>query len=66
MKMIDLDQHLSPEQAAKVIGASPDTVRRYCNRGIIKAVKAGSALLISLAECERFRDQRRGRGRPAS
>jgi excisionase family DNA binding protein len=65
-KMIDLDTHLSPEQAAKVIGASPDTIRRYCNRGVIKAIKAGSALLIPIEECERFKTQRRGKGRPAN
>jgi excisionase family DNA binding protein len=50
--------------AARALNLKPDTVRRYCNRGMLKAQRIGWTLLISQAELDRFKRERKPRGRP--
>jgi excisionase family DNA binding protein len=52
------------EQAAKKLKMKADTVRRYIHRGLITAGLLGDTYLISDAEIERFRTERRGPGNP--
>lgn len=52
------------EQAAKKLRMKPDTVRRYVHRGLIDAGIVGSVYLISEAELQRFRREKRAPGRP--
>lgn len=42
------------EEAAPIIGLSKHTVRAYVQRGLIKATRIGSRVLISVNEIERI------------
>jgi excisionase family DNA binding protein len=64
--LIDLDNYLTAEQAADMLEAKVDTIRKHCHRGVIKVIKAGKSILIPKEEVERFRKEKRGRGRPAN
>lgn len=52
------------EQAAAKLRMKPDTIRRYINRGLIQAGTLAGIWLISEAELDRFKANRRGRGNP--
>lgn len=54
------------EKAAKKLRMEPDTIRRYVHRGLIQAGLFGNQYMISEAELQRFRDNRRKPGRPKS
>lgn len=51
-------------QAAAMLGLKPKTVSRYIKRGLIKAERRGRDYWITESELERFKVERRGRGRP--
>ena len=51
-------------EASTVLGVQPKTVTRYIERGLLQAQKKGRDYLIEEDELERFRHERRGRGRP--
>lgn len=51
-------------EAAAELGVQPKTVSRYIKRGLIEAEKRGRDYFITAAELERFKAERRGRGRP--
>ena len=51
-------------EASAALGVKPKTVTRYIERGLIVAEKRGRDYLISAGEIERFKRERRGRGKP--
>ena len=51
-------------EASTVLGIQPKTVTRYIERGLLQAQKKGRDYLIEEGELERFKHERRGRGRP--
>lgn len=55
---------LTTSDAAALLGVQPKTVARYIKRGLINAEKRGRDYWINDAELERFKAERRGRGRP--
>jgi excisionase family DNA binding protein len=55
---------LTTSEAAAITGIPVETVRRYINRGIIRAYKRGRDWFISRPEIEQFQNSRRKRGRP--
>lgn len=55
---------LTTPQAAAELGVQPKTVSRYIKRGLIKAEKRGRDYFIAAVELERFKAERRERGRP--
>lgn len=52
------------EEAANYLGYSVHTIRQYINRELISASKFGPAVVIEKSECDRFRKEKRGPGRP--
>ena len=53
------------EQAADKLRMKPDTIRRYVHRGVIEhSGYIGNVLLISKAQLEAFRTNRKERGNP--
>ena len=65
-KMIDLENHLTVDEVADLLGLNSDAVRKHCQRNTIEVVRFGKAILISREEVERFRKEKRSRGRPSS
>ena len=57
--------HMTIREAAAALDLRPDTLRRYCSRGTIRARKLGWQLLIPPDEVVRYSRERRGPGRPA-
>ena len=55
---------MTTTEAAALLGVQPKTVSRYIKRGLIEAEKRGRDYWIAAAELERFKAERRGRGRP--
>jgi len=56
---------LSVTEAAHILGVSPALVRRYCQRGLLPAIKVGSAgWAIDEADLAAFATLPRKRGRP--
>ena len=51
-------------QAATELGIQPGSVKRLCQRGILKAERIGRDWLISRDEIERYKTERRTAGRP--
>ncbi|MCA9265532.1 MAG: helix-turn-helix domain-containing protein [Planctomycetales bacterium] len=64
MASIDIATCLTSRQAAKALNLSTDTVKTYCQRGLIAGVKAGNSWLIPKAEVERYKRDRQAPGRP--
>lgn len=66
MAMIDTDKMLETAEFAELLadGTAADTIRVYCTRGIIHGVLVGRTWYISQEEFERFRKERKPRGRP--
>lgn len=52
------------EQFADKLRMEADTVRRYVHRGLIQAGVFGNQYLIAESEMQRFKNNRRGVGRP--
>ncbi len=55
---------LTTPEAAALLGVQPKTISRYIKRGLIAAEKRGRDYFITQEEIERFKAERRGRGRP--
>lgn len=55
---------LTTHEAAARLALSHESVRRYINRGLLKAEKRGRDWFIDAAEVERFKRERRTAGRP--
>lgn len=68
MPLVVNDTFYGLDEAAKQLGLTLRTVRNHINTGLISAIKLGSingARVISGAEIERFKRERRPRGNPA-
>lgn len=56
---------LTTVQVAGLLNLSPNTIRRYTERGLIaRSEKVGSVNLYSRDEVERYKRERRRPGRP--
>lgn len=55
---------LTTEEAAAVLGLTPDTVRHYLHRGTLVGTKRGRDWFISEAEIARYQRDRKKAGRP--
>jgi excisionase family DNA binding protein len=65
LPQIDTSSMLTTADFAKLINSKADTVQKYCQRNIISgAVKAGHSWLIPRDQVEKFKKNRRTRGRP--
>lgn len=65
---IDTAKMMTTTQFAERLGdnTKPDTIRKYCSLGIIKAELIGRSWLISEAEYARYTKHRRPPGRPTN
>jgi len=52
---------VSPAQAARILGMSVDSVRRYLRLGTLGCVKTPLGRLVPAEEVARFRERREGR-----
>ena len=52
---------VSPAQAARILGISVDTVRRYLRLGTLGCVVTPIGRLVPVEEVARFREMREGR-----
>jgi excisionase family DNA binding protein len=59
------EDFLTTREAAAELGFAEDTVRRYINKGMIKAQMFGNSWAVSRTEIERYREEKRPRGRPS-
>lgn len=59
------DTFFTTREAADYLGFAPDTILRYIYRGLIRAAKHGRDYQITRAECDRYRREKRPRGRQA-
>lgn len=57
---------LTTREAANRLALTHETVRRYINRGLLRAEKRGRDWFIPLSEIERYTAIRRPAGRPAT
>jgi excisionase family DNA binding protein len=55
---------LTTKQAATELGIQPGSVKKLCQRGILKAERIGRDWLISRDEIERYKAERKPVGRP--
>lgn len=63
-KRAKIPGYFTCDQAAKFLRMKTDTLRRYVHRGVISAGLLGDVYLITQAELDRFKAERRGRGNP--
>ena len=59
-----VDTVYTTSEASDYLGLSRHTVRKYIERGLIKAKKMGSINLVTKKECDRYKNNRRRRGNP--
>lgn len=64
MAMKVVDTVYTTAEASNYLGLSEHTVRKYIERGLIKAKKMGSINLVTKKECDRYRKEKRPRGNP--
>lgn len=57
---------MTTDEAARLLGLQPATIKDYCARGILAAEKFGPMWNIPAAEVRRYQLERRSRGRPAA
>lgn len=55
---------LTTKQAATELGIQPGSVKKLCQRGILKAERIGRDWLIEAGEVERYKRESRKAGRP--
>jgi len=55
---------MTTTKAAEYLGLSPNTVFVYIQRGLIKATKIGPINVVTKAECDRYKRERKPRGNP--
>lgn len=64
MSKKDSEFPMTTREAANYLKLAENTVRQYINRGIIHAKKAGPIHLVTKAECDRYKKEKRPRGNP--
>ena len=55
---------MTTKQAATELGIQPSSVKKLCQRGILKAERIGRDWLIDRDEIERYKVERRTVGKP--
>ena len=58
-----LDALVPVASAAKLLGLQPATVYRYFRRGLLTPVRIGRTTMLTLAEIDRYRRDKRNPGR---
>lgn len=58
------EETMTTEQAAKYMGLSIDTVRKYIQRGLLETSRFGHVHVITKRECDRYLRERLPRGNP--
>lgn len=66
MATINTKDFLTSSEVGDVLGVAADTVKVYCNRGVLDAIKVGRQWLIPKAEVKRYQEERKGPGRPSA
>jgi excisionase family DNA binding protein len=61
---IETDDYLPTADVAAALGLGTDTVKIYCQKGILRAIKLGSQWLIEKSEIKRYKRDRKTVGRP--
>lgn len=65
MPQIDTTNMLTTADFAKLVNSKADIIQKYCQRKVIDGVvKAGHSWLIPREQVEKFKRNRRKRGRP--
>lgn len=64
MATFDTEAYLDTNQAAKALGLHPQSVKIYCQKGKLNAVKVGRSWMISKSEVLRYKEDRASPGRP--
>ena len=60
------EEFFTTKEAAIFLGVAEDTVRTYCKRELLfPDRKLGNLLLFTKTECERYKREKRGPGKPA-
>lgn len=71
VEQIETGDYLNCGTAAKALGLSADSIRRYCNNAkegktpSLQGIQIGREWLIHSAEVARYKKERQSRGRPA-
>lgn len=55
---------LTTKQAATELGIQPGSVKKLCQRGVLKAERIGRDWLVEQSEIERYKTERRRPGKP--
>lgn len=58
-----MEQIYTPEEAAKALKVTPNTVRKYCSNGTIKAAKLGRVYRITETDLRAFMEKQSRPGR---
>lgn len=61
---IETDDYLPTADVADALGLGTDTVKIYCQKGILQAIKIGSLWLVHKSEVKRYKRDRKNVGRP--
>lgn len=61
---IETDDYLPTSDVAEALGLGTDTVKIYCQKGILKGIKIGSQWLVDKTEIKRYKRDRKTVGRP--
>ena len=61
---ITLDDLLSVEQAAEILGIRPGTVYKYFGRELLEKTRVGPSVWVHRDEVDRYLQERREPGRP--
>ena len=60
---IDTETHITTAEFAELAGiSSADTVKKYCQRGLIKAINRFNRWMIPLSEVDKFKKSERKPG----
>lgn len=68
MANIETNDMLTTAEAAELLGDGtlPITLQKHCQRKVIQAIKLGHSWLIPRESLQKFKESRRGPGRPPS
>jgi excisionase family DNA binding protein len=61
-----IDDDAPTADAAEILGLTTETVKKYCQRGVLSARKFGSSWMVLRSDIDRYRANRRPPGRPKS
>ncbi|MGN6545227.1 MAG: hypothetical protein ACTHK7_09280 [Aureliella sp.] len=66
MATINVEDYMTTHEFAEKLGdgTQVDTISLYCSKGIINGMRLGRSWLIHRKEFDRFKLERRSRGRP--